>query len=121
MLSTSNASPPGWSIRRPQLRALLPGRLELKSSSFPSGDQRGFMLSMLGEVNRCGSPPSVPTTQISEWRLFSASRTVVTVTATQRPSGETAEELSVVTRYQSLGVKARPWAVRGKRRAGGPL
>jgi hypothetical protein len=44
-LSISTASPPGWSIRRPQVRPLDPGRVDVKSSQRPSGDQRGFELS----------------------------------------------------------------------------
>jgi hypothetical protein len=87
---------------------LLLGRVELKSSSRPSGDQRGPLLSRLGLVRRVGSPPSVPTSQISECRLFSLSRTVVTVKATHLPSGDIAGALTVLSRYQSTAVKARP-------------
>jgi hypothetical protein len=63
-----------------------------------------------------GSPPWAGTIQTSACRLFSAATTVVTVKATCFPSGDTAGELTVVTRYQSAGVKARaPWAARGEK------
>src|SRR5690625_470605 len=75
---------------------------------FPSSDLLGFELSVPGEVRRTGSPPSAPTSQISECRLLADSLTVVTVKAICLPSGERAGELTVVTRYQSAGVKARP-------------
>src|SRR3954447_14567763 len=84
-----------------------PLRDELKKRYFPSGDQRGLLLSVLGEVKRCGSPPEVGTTHTSLCRLFSASRTVVTVTATRSPLGDIAGPLSVVSRYQSASWKAR--------------
>src|SRR6185312_9200316 len=51
-------------------------------------------------------PPAVGTIQISLCRLFSDSRTVVTVIATFPPSGESDGALTVVTLYQSSGVKA---------------
>ena len=38
------------------MRPRLPGRVEAKSSSFPSGDQRGLELSTPGLVSRIGSP-----------------------------------------------------------------
>ena len=109
-LSTSKASPPGRSMRSAQVRPLPPGRVDAKSSSFPSGDQRGLLLSTPGEVSRIGSPPAAGTSQTSECRLLSATTTVVTVKATCFPSGETAGLLTVVTLYQSLGVKARACA-----------
>src|SRR5688572_19889627 len=99
-------------MRNAHVRPLAPGRVEVKSRYFPSAEKRGFVLSVLGEVKRTGSPPAVGTTQTSACRLFSDSRTVVTVNATRRPSGDTAGALSVVTLYQSAGVKARRlWAV----------
>jgi hypothetical protein len=110
-LSISTASPPGWSIRSPQVRALDPGRVDENNSHFPSGDQRGFELSYPGAVYRAAVPPALGTTHTSWWRLFSDSFTVVTVNATVRPSGESAGALNVVTRYQSAGVNGRgPWA-----------
>ena len=115
MLSTSKASPPGRSIRSAQVRPFPPGRVEVKSRSLPSGAQRGLVLSTPGEVIRAGSPPAAGTSHTSECRLFSAATTVVTVKAICFPSGETAGLLTVVIRYQSLGVKARPWPVSGER------
>src|SRR6478752_4704865 len=94
-------------MRRPQVRAREPGRVELKSRYFPSGEKRGFELSVLGDVYRVASPPATGTTHTSLCRLFSLSRTVVTVNATSFPSGETAGALSVVSLYQSAGVNAR--------------
>src|SRR5690606_32418923 len=81
-VSIWTASPAGRSMRSAHVDPLPPGRLELKKRYAPSGDQRGFELSVPGEVTRYGSPPSVGTTQISEWRRFSDSLTVVTVKAT---------------------------------------
>src|SRR5881397_2056214 len=98
-------------MRMAQLFPLPPGRVELKKRYFPSGDQRGAELSVPGEVKRCGSPPAVGTTQISLCRLFSASRTVVTVKATRSPAGDIAGAPTVVSRYQSAGWKGRPEAV----------
>src|SRR5687768_7885980 len=94
-------------MRSPQVRAREPGRVELKRRYFPSGENRGFELSVLGDVKRVASPPLAGTTQTSLWRLFSLSRTVVTVNATSLPSGETVGAASVVTLYQSAGVNAR--------------
>src|SRR5678816_210003 len=94
-------------MRKPQVRAPEPGRVELKSRYLPSGEKRGFEPSVLGDVYRVASPPATGTTHTSLWRLFSASRTVVTVNATSFPSGETAGPLNVVTLYQSAGVNAR--------------
>src|SRR5215218_10100298 len=86
-LSGWNASPPGRSMRSAQVFPLPPGRLDVKSSSAPSGENRGFELSVLGDVYRTGSPPAVGATHTSLWRRFSFSFTVVTVKATSRPSG----------------------------------
>src|SRR5690606_21728043 len=61
----------------------------------------------LGDVKRSGSPPSAGTTQTSVCLRFFSSCTVVTVKATRRPSGESAGEPTVTTRYQSAGVNAR--------------
>src|SRR5689334_22935523 len=97
-------------MRRPHVRAFDPGRVELKSRYLPSAEKRGFELSVLGDVYRVASPPATGTTQISLCRLFSLSRTVVTVNATSLPSGETAGAESVVTLYQSAGVNARRFA-----------
>src|SRR5690606_9219781 len=74
---------------------------------FPSGDHRGFELSVPGDVTRYGSPPSTGATHTSLWRRFSFSTTVVTVNATSFPSGENAGEDRLTTRYQSAGVNAR--------------
>src|SRR6476661_8102624 len=63
--SSCSASPPGWSMRIAQVFPFPPGRFEVKSRYRPSGDQRGALLSWLGEVKRFGSPPVVGTTQIS--------------------------------------------------------
>src|SRR5205085_11645655 len=71
------------------------------------GDQRGLLLSVLGEVNRTGSPPAVDATQTSRWYLLSFSFTVWTVNATRPPSGDIAGALSVASLYQSLRAKAR--------------
>jgi len=89
------------------VRAFEPGRVELKRRYFPSGENRGFELSVLGDVYRVASPPATGTTHTSLCRLFSLSRIVVTVKATSFPSGETAGALKVVTLYQSAGVNAR--------------
>src|ERR1051326_9135467 len=86
---------------------LPPGRVDVKRRNLPSGDQRGLLLSVLGEVKRTASPPDVGTTQTSWWYLSSRSLIVWTVNATRAPSGDMAGALSVVSRYQSLGVKAR--------------
>src|ERR1700738_4520129 len=94
-------------MRIAQLFPFPPGRGEVKNRMRPSADQRGALLSVLGDVKRCGSPPAVGTTQISLCRLFSASRTVVTVKATRSPAGDIAGALSVVRRYQSASWKAR--------------
>ena len=95
-------------MRSPQVLALLFGRDDENSNILPSGDHRGAELSVLGEVIRIGSPPPVPTIHTSECRLLSASRTVAAVNATHFPSGDTAGPDTVVSRYQSFGVKARP-------------
>jgi hypothetical protein len=113
-LSTSKASPPGRSIRSAQVRPLPPGRVEEKRRSFPSGDQRGLLLSTPGEVSRIGSPPAAGTSHTSACRLLSAATSVVTVKAICFPSGETAGLLTVVTLYQSFGVKARACAASGE-------
>ena len=84
-----------------QLLPFPPARNDVKKRYFPSGDHRGALLSVPGEVKRCGSPPAVGTTQISLCRLFSFSRTVVPVTATRSPAGEMAGALRVTRRYQS--------------------
>src|SRR5690242_17184804 len=84
-----------------------PGRFDVKNRYFPSPEKRGLLLSVPGEVYRTGWPPFVGATQISECRLFSDSRTVVTVKATRAPSGDSAGVLTVVTLYQSLKVMAR--------------
>src|SRR6476620_913921 len=106
--SSCSASPPGWSMRIAHVFPLAPPvRVEVKNRNRPSGDQRGDVLSWLGDVNRFGSPPAVGTTQISLWRLFSASRTVVKVKATRSPEGDMAGALSVVSLYQSASWKAR--------------
>src|SRR5512144_2053869 len=97
-------------MRSAQVVPFPPSRFEAKKRYAPVGDQRGLVLSVPGEVYRCGSPPAVLATQTSLWRLFSASRTVVTVNATRLPSGESAGELTVVRRYQSAGVNARLFA-----------
>jgi hypothetical protein len=55
-----------------------------------------------------GSPPPVGTIQTSECLAFPASLMVVTVKATRVPSGDMAGEDTLVRRYQSPGVKARP-------------
>src|SRR5688500_10975999 len=94
-------------MRRPHVRLREPGRVDVKSKYLPSGEKRGFELSVLGEVYRVGSPPAAGTTHTSLCRLFSLSRTVVTVNATSFPSGETAGADKVVTLYQSAGVNAR--------------
>jgi hypothetical protein len=94
-------------MRRAHVDPLPPGRLDVKNSIEPSCDQRGFELSVPGDVHRTGSPPAVGTTQTSECRLFSDSFTVVTVIATSRPSGDIAGEPTVVPRYLSVGVNAR--------------
>ena len=78
-----------------------PVRDDVKKRYLPSGDHLGEVLSVPGDVNRCGSPPALGTTQISLCRLFSASRTVVTVNAIRSPVGETAGAVSVVSLYQS--------------------
>jgi hypothetical protein len=91
----------------PQVRPRVPGRWEVKSKWVPSGDHRGFELSYPALVKRWGAPPSDFTTQTSLCRLFSLSRTVVTVNATYLPSGDVAGEPTVVTLNQSPGVKAR--------------
>jgi hypothetical protein len=53
-------------------------------------------------------PACVDATHTSECRLFSASRTVVTVIATHFPSGDIAGDPTMVTPYQSAGVKGFP-------------
>ena len=80
---------------------------DVRTSVFPSGDQRGALLSMFAGEIRVGDPPLVVTTHTSDRRLFSASRTVVTVNATHLPSGDIAGWRTVVTRYQSASVNAR--------------
>src|SRR5688500_2564297 len=94
-------------MRSAHVFPLPPGRCDVNRRYLPSGENRGFELSVLGDVYRTGCPPAVGTTQTSECRLFSASFTVVTVKATSRPSGDMAGDATVVRRYQSLGVKAR--------------
>src|SRR6476620_6108781 len=94
-------------MRIAQRFPLPPARVDVKKSHLPSGDHCGAVLSVPGDVNRCGSPPAVGTTQTSLCRLFSASRTVVTVTATRSPAGDIAGALNVVTLYQSASWKAR--------------
>jgi len=99
-------------MRMAQDRAVLPGRVDANSNRVPSGDQRGFELSTVGTViRRAGVLPSAGASQISLCRRFSFSTTVVTVKAIRRPSGDTAGSDTVVTRCQSGGVKARPWAM----------
>jgi hypothetical protein len=83
--------------------------VELKISIEPSTLNRGLVLSKPGALNRCGSPPpgAVAATQISFMRVFFASMTFVTCTATYLPSGLITGALSVLTLYQSPGVNAR--------------
>src|SRR5690348_2562352 len=83
-----------------------PGRVDVKYSTRPSSEYPGALLSVLGVVSRTGSPPVSGTIHTSECRLFSASRTVVTVKATFFPSGDSAGALTFVTLYQSAGVNA---------------
>jgi hypothetical protein len=90
------ASPDGWSRRIAHAFPFPPARCEVNSRWRPSGVKRGLLLSVLGLVNRVGVPPAVGTTQTSLCRRFSASRTVVTVKATRRPSGDTAGVPTVV-------------------------
>src|SRR5689334_18927821 len=97
-------------MRNAHVRARDPGRVELNSRYFPSAENLGCELSVLGDVYRVASPPAIGTTQTSLCRLFSLSRTVVTVNATSLPSGETAGVDSVVSLYQSAGVNARRFA-----------
>jgi hypothetical protein len=94
-------------MRSAQVAPRPPGRCDVKYRILPSSEKRGLLLSNAGAVYRAGSPPCVGTTHTSEWRLFSASRTVVTVKATLPPSGESAGVLTVVILYQSAGVNAR--------------
>ena len=88
------ASPPGPRTRTNQTGLGSSPREDEKDSSEPSGDQRGPLDSSLGLVTANGSPAGRPPasgwTQISRWRRFSSSTTVVTVNATCAPSGETA-------------------------------
>src|SRR5467141_3133040 len=95
-----------------------PGRCEVNTRYLPSGDQRGFELSALGDVNRSGSPHplgalcgvpghAVATTHTSRWYLLSFSLTVCTWNAMRLPSGDIAGELNVVSLYQSLSAKGR--------------
>src|SRR5690606_38983449 len=92
---------------RAHVDPLPPCRCDLNNRYFPSCDQRGFQLSVPGDVERTGSPPAAGTTHTSEGRRFSAASTVVTGKATRLPSGDIAGELTVVTRCQSAGWKAR--------------
>ena len=101
------ASPPGWSSRIAHVFPRPPGLFELKNRYLPSADHCGFELSVLGDVQRSGWPPALFTTQISLWRRFSLSRTVVTVIAMRLPSGDTAGALTVESRYQSASIMAR--------------
>src|SRR5881394_1300553 len=98
-----------------------PGRFDVKIRYFPSGDQRGLLLSVLGDVKRVAAPPLVGATHTSRWYLLSRSLIVCTVNATRPPSGDIAGALSVVSLYQSAGVKARfacaPSMARGAVRA----
>ena len=80
---------------------------DVRTSVLPSGDQRGVLLSMFDGEIRVGDPPPVAAIQTSDCRLFSASRTAVTVNATHFPSGDIAGCRTVATRYQSWSVKAR--------------
>src|SRR3954468_16164292 len=80
-----NASPPGWSMRSIHVLPLPPPRCDVKTRYFPSGDHRGFELSVPGDVKRCGSPPVYGTTHTSRWYLLSFSFTVCTVNATRWP------------------------------------
>src|SRR5919109_220793 len=84
-----------------------PGRFDVNIRYLPSGDQRGLLLSVLGEVKRIGAPPLTGTTHTSRWYLLSRSLIVCTVNATRPPSGDIAGALRVVSLYQSAGVKAR--------------
>ena len=45
-------------MRSIQVVPLPPGRVDVKSRNLPSGDQRGLLLSVLGDVKRTGSPPA---------------------------------------------------------------
>src|SRR5690349_4082100 len=94
-------------MRSIQVDPFPPGRVDVKRRYLPSGDQRGLLLSVAGDVKRVASPPPVGTTQTSRWYLFSRSLIVCTVNATRAPSGDIAGALSVVSLYQSLGVNAR--------------
>src|SRR5258705_9440927 len=94
-------------MRRIQVLPFPPGRCDVNTRYFPSGDQRGLELSVLGDVKRLGSPPDVGTTQTSRWYLSSFSLTVCTWNAMRLPSGEIAGELRTVSLYQSLRAKAR--------------
>src|SRR5688500_16717585 len=105
--SSWNASPPGWSMRNIQVLPLPPGRCDVNSSSLPSGDQRGLVLSVLGDVKRRASPPAVGTTQTSRWYLLSFSSAVCTWKAICDPSGDIAGADSTESRYQSASVNAR--------------
>src|SRR5262245_13922509 len=64
--------------------------LEVTTSAFPSGDQRGVLLSTPTGVRRAGAPPPTGTIHTPDTRLFSLSRTVVTVNAIHLPSGDIA-------------------------------
>src|SRR5262245_55743074 len=97
-------------MRSAHVRAREPGRVDANNKYLPSAENLGCELSVLGDVYRVASPPAAGTTQISLCRLFSLSRTVVTVNAISLPSGETAGADSVVTLYQSAGVNARRFA-----------
>src|SRR5215204_103873 len=91
-----------------------PVRCEVKKRYFPSGDQRGLLLSVPGEVQRSGAPPAVVATHTSLCRRFPASIARVTVIATRFPSGDTAGALTFTTRYQSRSIIARgPLGSRG--------
>ncbi len=65
-LSSSNASPPGLSMRSAHVVPFAPSRFEVNMRYRPSGDQRGLELSVDGDVNRAGAPPLTGATQISE-------------------------------------------------------
>src|SRR5262245_30026438 len=78
----------------------------------------GFVLSKPGALKRIGSAPgAVDTTQISFTRVFFASITDVTCTATNFPSGLIVGEPTVLTLYQSLVSNARLVFVCGERPA----
>ena len=101
------ASPPS-SRRTAQVLPRVYGRVDVKNSVRPSSDHRGAVLSNAGEVMRLEGPPATGCSHTSAWRLFSVSRTVVTVNAIRLPSGDNVGPATREIRYQSAGVKARP-------------